>query len=220
MKHVSESQQFISNRYDDLNLEFTKLLSTSQKQETELELLSKCNNKIKQMKKAEIKSLDELEQYDRRHNLEMDGIPFEENEKVLDIVLHLVQKLEIGTNIRKAIYQFLIVSLIRKITRKTRTRKKKTTNYYCSLCFNREIRNSIYANRHKTKNLKFTETVYINENLTQTRKRLFWQTKLKCKELQYKYFWTQNGRIYIRQDGETVRKIIINDENDIKSLVA
>ena len=76
------------------------------------------------MKKAEIKSLDELEQYDRRHNLEMDGIPFEENEKVLDIVLHLVQKLEIGTNVRKAIYQFPIVSLIRKITRKTRTRKK------------------------------------------------------------------------------------------------
>ena len=61
----------MSNRHDDLNLEFTKLLSISQKQETELELLSKCSNEMKQMKKAEIKKWDELEQYDQRQNLKI-----------------------------------------------------------------------------------------------------------------------------------------------------
>ena len=41
---------------------------------------------------------------------------------------------------------------------------------------------------------------FINENLTQRRKRLFWNTKQKAKELEYNFFWTHNGQNYIRKD--------------------
>ena len=42
------------------------------------------------------------------------------------------------------------------------------------------------------------EKLFINENLTQRRKRLFWNTKQKAKELGYEFFWTQNGQSYTR----------------------
>ena len=42
--------------------------------------------------------------------------------------------------------------------------------------------------------------LYINENLTQRRKRLFWRSKQQAKELSYKYIWTNNGQIYVQKD--------------------
>jgi len=42
--------------------------------------------------------------------------------------------------------------------------------------------------------------LYINENLTQARKRLLWLTKQDAKKLKYDYVWTMNGKVYIRKD--------------------
>ena len=39
----------------------------------------------------------------------------------------------------------------------------------------------------------------MNENLTQLRKKLFWQTKVKGKKMNYKYYWSMNGNIYIKK---------------------
>ena len=39
----------------------------------------------------------------------------------------------------------------------------------------------------------------MNENLTQLRKKLFWQTKVKVKKMNYKYYWSINGNIYIKK---------------------
>ena len=58
----------------------------------------------------------------------------------------------------------------------------------------RFVRNKIYANRKLTRQLdmkmfgiKGTTNLFINENLTLLRKRLFWQAKQKLKEAGYKY---------------------------------
>ena len=61
------------------------------------------------------------------------------------------------------------------------------------------------------------EKVFINENLTQRRKRLFWNTKQKAKELGYKFFWTHNGQIYTRKDEES-EKNYIRTESDLEQL--
>ena len=42
--------------------------------------------------------------------------------------------------------------------------------------------------------------LYVNENLTQRRKGLFWLAKQKAKELDYKFVWASNGQIFIRVD--------------------
>ena len=76
----------------------------------------------------------------------------------------------------------------------------------------------IYANQLKAKGItKFPvegmEKFYVNENLTQRKKRLFWLAKQKVKELKYEYLWTHNGQIYDWKN-ENSEKFQVNTEND------
>ena len=58
---------------------------------------------------------------------------------------------------------------------------------------------------------------FINENLTQRRKHLFWQAKQKVKKLNYEYIWTKNGQIFVRKN-ENEDKILVKTENDLNKL--
>ena len=71
---------------------------------------------------------------------------------------------------------------------------------------NHDIRNKMFPNRKFIRNLDLkqfsvpgTEKMFINEYLTQTRKKLFWQTKQKAKKEEWKYFWTVNGNIFVKK---------------------
>ena len=59
--------------------------------------------------------------------------------------------------------------------------------------------------------------IFINENLTQARKRLLWLTKQKAKAKNFSYTWTINGRIYARKD-DAASSIIIQSEEDLHAL--
>ena len=61
------------------------------------------------------------------------------------------------------------------------------------------------------------EKLFINENLTQRRKRLFWLSNQKAKELEYIYFWTQNGQIFDRKNEES-EKVLIRSESDLDQM--
>ena len=61
------------------------------------------------------------------------------------------------------------------------------------------------------------EKLFINENFTQRRKKLFWNTKQKAKELLYQFFWTNNGQIYARKNDES-KKLLIKTEIDLEKL--
>ena len=80
----------------------------------------------------------------------------------------------------------------------------------------------MYENRFKAKEIDNFSVqdmtyLYINENLTQRRKRLFWKTKQKAIELDYSYIWSNNGQIYVRKDQDNDR-IAIKTESDLDNL--
>ena len=66
----------------------------------------------------------------------------------------------------------------------------------------------VYVSRFKSKKIgKFPvqnmERLIINESRTQKRKLLFWQTKQKAEDLDYKFYWTFNGQIFVRKNEES-----------------
>ena len=85
------------------------------------------------------------------------------------------------------------------------------------------MRNEVYYKKYLLKDLHddkhddSQKRVYIDENLTQKRKRLFWLAKQKIKALQYKFIWTNNGYIFVRKDIHS-EKISIKNENDCNHL--
>ena len=142
------------------------------------------------------------------------------NEDVMKITLDLIKKLDVDIEEEDI---FITHSLPQK-RRLGRTRANKATNHPTIIVrlVSRPKRNEIHANRFKAEDIEGfpvdgMEKMFINENLTQRRKRLFWNTKQKAKELGYKFFWTDNGQIYTRKDEES-EKIYIRTESDLEQL--
>ncbi|CAH0400789.1 unnamed protein product [Chilo suppressalis] len=62
-----------------------------------------------------------------------------------------------------------------------------------------------------------SKQIYICENLTAKMKRLFYLTRVFASSKQYKYCWTTNGKIFIREkEGSSYH--LIKDESDLKKL--
>ena len=79
----------------------------------------------------------------------------------------------------------------------------------------------IYSNRKNARNADFTklsikgvEKIFINENLTYLKKKLFWKSKQKAKEAGFKFFLTMNGNVYVRKL-EDDKPILIKNKQDL-----
>lgn len=59
--------------------------------------------------------------------------------------------------------------------------------------------------------------IYVSEHLTPTNKSLHAATRIKAKELKYKFVWVRNGRIYVRKE-EKSQHIIIKDIECVNKL--
>ena len=86
---IKESQAFICNQYDSLKAEYGKLIEVNTLQKEEI---SNLKSQAAALKTQEIKDsikVDELEQYGRRQNLEIVGVPEKEDENTNAIVLEV-----------------------------------------------------------------------------------------------------------------------------------
>ena len=126
---------------------------------------------------------DESDQYSRRNCLIFHGINENVNENTDETVIKLcADKLNIvvdSTDIDRS-HRFGPSK-----ENKTRGVIAKFTNY--------RIRNEIYRNRKKLRNLQ-GGGIYVHESLTKTRTELFWKIKTKYSN-HIEALWTQDGRI-------------------------
>ena len=79
---VKRSQDFISTKYDKLKDEYSKLIKKNKKQDAEIQKLKAELNEMSAQDAKEASKLDALEQYGRRQNLEIVGIPVTSNEEI------------------------------------------------------------------------------------------------------------------------------------------
>ena len=99
---LKESQDFLSNKYDELKTEFEQLNVINSKQEKELYNLKKNSIELKNNANHEREKFDNLEQYGRRQNLEFVGIPYEKNENLNQIVSDLAEKIGVPIKEQRA----------------------------------------------------------------------------------------------------------------------
>ena len=217
---LRESQNFISKKHDDLTENCDSLKRSNKLQTKDLRQLTKTTDTLQKSKVEDQLRIDEIEQYNRRQNLELQGVPVRKDEDVTQITLDLISKLDVDIKEED-------ISIAHRLPVKQRygrTRLTKSVNHPTIIVrlVSRQIRNEIFDKRFNAKMIEDfpvegMEKLFINENLTQRRKRLFWLSKQKAKELEYKYFWTQNGQIFVRKNEES-EKVLIRTENDLDQL--
>ena len=85
----------------------------------------------------------------------------------------------------------------------------------------RRTRNNIYKERRKLQSnapgKPTSERVFINENLTKRNKQLFSLANEERKKFNWKYIWTNNGKILLRKRNDS-RVIAIRSEKDIEHI--
>ena len=80
LNELKNSQSCICRKHDDLAGDYSEILQTNKQQKLDLKQLNKRADLIQKQNDEDHLKIDELEQYDRRQNLELQGVPMTENE--------------------------------------------------------------------------------------------------------------------------------------------
>lgn len=161
---------------------------------------------------------DRSEQYSKRNNLIISGIPVQPNEDVQKIVMKIAQKCDVQ------VPEWDIVAAHRLQTRKNgdtpiiiKFLRKKTKEELITSGKKKNLTADLFGNGRADVKL------YFNEHLIDCKNQLYKKARdLRQEKIGYKFVWVRNGRIMARKnEGDPVE--FINSEqdlNDIKSRYA
>lgn len=199
----------------------SELLAFNEKLSSEVNKLKLTVHKLEnQVKEKDITisnlsiQLNTLDQYGRNRNLEIENVEYRRDESVEDIVLNLAKVLNL--NIVKSDIdaahrlpsrktdrpQKIIVQLVSRKKRDAFLVKKKSGITSDQL---------VSGGKQKL-------NIYINENLTPSNREVLWAAKQRARELQYKFVWVKQGKIFARQD-ENQKIIKILSLSDIDKFI-
>lgn len=210
MSELTTSVKFSSDKLDES-------LRVMKEVKVELAVLKKENEELRSRNlslSSEVVKLNDkvraLEQYSRKNNIEISGLPVTPQENVVDLVKDVgtalgieIDKKDISAihrvpSFRKDRHSPLIVQFVSRSTRdnmitKFREKKKMT---------------ALEVNPSFPK-----ESMYINEHLSPDNKVFISKLKVKCREIGYAYAWHRDGKFFVRKcQGEKYKKVDTYDE--------
>lgn len=207
---LKESVTVLDNSVQNLTARVTaseQLSKNLEEQVTELTATLSLQSKAISQLRAE---LNDSEQYSRLSNLELNGLPFTPGENLRAVLSDLAQKLEVTEFDDKDV---VAVHRLPARQNKTPTVLIRFASTY--------IRDTWWAARKKLRPLSedtLSPPLYLNENLTQANKDLYWKARSKGKEADYKFVWTRNGKIFARKE-EGSPRIRLESIADLEQLI-
>lgn len=210
IRDFEDSLTFMNNIYED----FKKGLDTKF---NVVEELKKENSALQQAVTDLSHRLNAVEQNMRENNIELNGIPEQRSENLSNIVIQLTKTVD-NPIISEDILHVTRVSKLSKNERprsvivKLRSARQRDEVIAAVIKYNRKNPKDKLSSVHLGLSGNRTP-VYVSEHLTPTSKALHAATRLKAKELSYKFVWVRNGRIFVRKDEESQHKLIRNTES-------
>lgn len=179
--------EVMSSKYDEVLAQIAKQsaeMSDLRKRVMRLE----AQDKQKDVEKLQ-QELNELDQYSRRLNLEVNGLTYHENENLLAKLNQLATDLKLPQ-----LSESDIEAAHRVPSRNERTRDKPNT-----VIVRFASRKTKEKWREKKGELKKAKSaIFFSENLTAC-KNLFRQMKTKALENTYNFAWHKNGKLFVRR---------------------
>lgn len=211
MADLEKSVQFNSDQVEELLGKFDYMKSTFEAMQSKQAEIMKENAELKKSVKDLKNQISEIDQKALDHNIEISGVPDHVEEvrvlpllceglgiSVPDVTLYTVKRSKLSTAGRpKSIYiQFESKYTRDRILKESKKAKPKVS------CFTRES--------------KDTGSVYVNEQLSQHNKLLFYNANKIRKEKQYKYLWISEGNILLKKTEEATRTIRVRSLEDMQ----
>ena len=90
---VTKSQEFMNLKYEELKTEYNNLVKCSKAQADKIDRLKTQSTKLEVSAVQEKEKIDALEQYGRKQNLEIVGVPYKQGENTNKIVIEVAKLL-------------------------------------------------------------------------------------------------------------------------------
>ena len=182
LREVKTSQKFICAKYEDLKINYEKLQKINKKRAEDIEKLQTQSTNLEIREAKGEGKIDENEQYDRRQNLEIAGIPSKTGENINKIVQEVAKLMNINLSEDQisTSHRLPVSQRPNRDNNESKKRQIASSPPIIVRFLSRDVRNSLYLNRKllREANLKKffvegTTEIYVNENLTRARKTCF-----------------------------------------------
>lgn len=204
VSEVKHSIEFSGKMVEEINTKISAL-------ESKLKLVDVLKNEVDSLKVHITKIQDDMEQRDqwaRRSNIELVGIPERKGENLITIITSLAKHTGFDIDPRVDI-DF--------VTRVAPKESKKGQHKPIIIKMQARYRKDDFLTSIRTKrNLSSSDIgcggdsrIYANDHLTSASKRLLHLTKEAAKQNQYRFVWVRNCRILVRKsEGSHIRAIL------------
>ncbi|XP_064076649.1 uncharacterized protein LOC135194775 [Vanessa tameamea] len=202
-KKLSESVTFWSTKINSIESSITSIFDQINYLDKEVAKIDNFGTELEELK-LKFKELSESsnrnEQWVRRSNIQINGIPQKKGENLVHIIKTLAEKsgysINFGTDVdfvtRVAVRNDSSANKSRPVILKMQARYKK---------------DDFLSSLRKLKNLKASDIgfsgsnnpIYINDHLSTYNKALLNEARRKCKEKCYQFCWVRNCTVMVRK---------------------
>lgn len=206
-----KSVKFMSEQFDNFNSKLKEIMSNIKILQGENKLVKEQNIKLSEEVSNLSKRINQLEQKSLENNVEILGVQEEKNENCVEILNNIASKLNVSLSVCSAYRTFSSQSnKHRKIVAILDSKEHK----YKLITEARKLK----LNAHNLNTEWASENIYINEQMTQSNKYIFFKARAAARELGYKFIWFKNSKIFVKKD-ETSKALLIGDEKALSLIV-
>lgn len=207
---IETAMKFFSEKYDNILTEVAELRNENQGLKKEIQTLKASEVSIAVRANELTSELAELDQYGRRLNLEIQGLPVEGEPKSEDMgkVLEGVAN-DIGMVFNPSdVHQ----------AHRLQPRKNGKPPTIIVQFHSKTVRDSWLQKGKRAKLTRENYKVFFNENICPKYRMLFNEAKIRAKTYEYSFVWFSGGRILVKKDEQSRNVLVIRDMDDLNKI--
>lgn len=220
LRELKSSVEYISKDYEDLKKECLDVKQENAALKASHERMAEELERLRSVVRESNMRLTAQEQYSRKKNVEIKGIPHDTHENLVDVLA------KVGAALEEPITADDIEVCHRVPTRKNSTdaNRSDASEQNIVMVFKHQTKRD--AVMSKARKMRFTtdelgyavkRPVYVNEHLCPQLKKLLGMTIARKRELNWRFAWAVGGKVYARQT-EKSRAIQISCEADLEKM--
>ncbi|KAL1446884.1 hypothetical protein WDU94_005659 [Cyamophila willieti] len=213
LRDFEKTLSFSCGKMEELNTKIDELTRTVEKLTTRQQKLEKENEHLKKKLQDEEHANDELQQYTRNKNIQIDGIPKQADEKLEELVKLIGNKIDVVVNNND-------IDAIHRVPTKSTTNPEPIIVQFLTRKMRDEIVQKAKVKRFSAKDLNpnfIDRPLFINEHLTPLRKEILYEARQLKIDKNYKFVWTKGCKVFIRKN-ETSPVIHLKTKDDLNKI--
>lgn len=216
LTEIATSMNNLNTQYEEIKRENIEIKEINAQLQTEVKTLKKENSSLHVTISDMNIRLNNVEQNSRSNNIELQCVPESKSENLIHIAIQLGKV--VGCKINEN--DVLHCTRVAKFDRSSDRSRSIVIQLSSVRLRDQLLASSIAFNKKNPENklnsghigLKSNVPIFVMEHLSSFNKGLHAAARQKAKELNYKYVWVRNGRIFMRQSDNSSYILIKNKQ--------